>query len=84
MPDGGWHEGADERLSKAIQSELDEQAPFLTGWVLVATFSDDEGDTCTAFNCMPEQRRTATLGMVTHVLEVERASIFWEEKPDDG
>lgn len=77
-----WRDGADERFTKLIADELDERAPFVTGWVLIATFSDDEGDVCAAFNNMPDQRRTATLGMLNHALEVERAAIFWDEKPD--
>lgn len=78
-----WKEKADVRLTEVIRSELDEQAPFITGWVLVATYSDDEGDVCTAFNAMDGQRRTQTLGMLNHALEVERANIFWDERPDE-
>ena len=79
-----WKDGADERIGKIISEELDERAPFLTGWVLVATFSDDEGDLCTAFNAMDGTRRTQSLGMLTHALEVEKARIFWAEKDDEG
>ncbi len=82
MP-SAWSGGADETITETIRGLLDERAPFITGWVLIATFADDDGDTCTAFNAMPEQRRTATLGMLTHGLEVERANIFWDEKPND-
>lgn len=78
-----WKGGADERITDLIRTELDEKAPFVTGWVLIATFFDDEGDTCTAFNCMDDQRRTATLGMLNHALKVEEARIFWDEKDDD-
>lgn len=78
-----WVDKADERITSLISESLQENAPFVTGWVLVALFVDDEGDTCTAFNSMDGQRRTATLGMLSHALEVERAAIFWDEKPDD-
>ena len=77
-----WKEDADEQLTALIPALLDENAPFLTGWVLVATFVDDEGDSCTAFNAMDGIRCTQTLGMLTHVLEAEKARLFWEEKPD--
>lgn len=78
-----WCEGAEDRIGKVITEEIDEATSMLTGWVLVATFYDDQGDLCVAFNSMEEQRRTATLGMLNHVLEIERAAIFWSEKPED-
>lgn len=77
-----WVDKADERLTTMIQGLLGEKVPFITGWVLAVTFVDDEGDPCTAFNSMDGQRRTATLGMLAHALEVERAAVFWDEKPE--
>lgn len=77
-----WTEGADEQISRLLPTLLEESAPFLTGWVLISTYVDDRGDACTAFNAMDGQRRTQTLGMLTHALETERAAIFWEEKPE--
>lgn len=79
----GWKEDADVRLSMAIQAELDENAPFVTDWVLVVTYLDDEGDQATAFNSHPNGRRTSTLGMLNHALEVQKARIYWDERPDD-
>jgi len=77
-----WNEGADQAITHAIAENLDEQAPFITGWVLICTYSGDDGGQSTAFNTLPDQRRTNTLGMLTHALEVERANIFWDEQPD--
>ena len=73
-----WKDDSEERITEVIRDNLDEKAPFITGWVLVATYSDDDGETCTAFNGMEGQRRTQTLGMLTHVIEHERACVFWE------
>lgn len=57
--------------------------PMVRDWVLVVTYVDDEGNDATAFNSHPDSRRTSTLGMLTHAMEVQRAYIFWGEKPDD-
>jgi hypothetical protein len=78
-----WKDDADVHITDLLRDEIEDKAPFVTGWTLVATFVDDEGDSCVAFNCMGDQRRHQTLGMLNHVLKVEEARLFWDEKPDD-
>ncbi len=80
----GWRDGADEVITAVINEQLDEIGTFVTGWVLVAQFVDGEGESCIAFNSMPDQKRTADLGLLQHALTVSQANIFWDERPDDS
>lgn len=78
----GWKENADYRITQEIRDQLDEESPFMTGWVLVAQFVDSEGEVSIAFNSMPDQKRTTDLGLLQHAMTVSQANIFWDERPN--
>lgn len=76
-----WKDGADARIGQVIADELEERLPLVKSWVLVVGYVDDDDVNATAFNAAEGQRRTETLGLLTHALEVEKAAVIWDERP---
>jgi hypothetical protein len=70
-----WKAGADGRLAAFLASEMEE--PMMIGsYVLVAEAIDSTGDQCVMINSAPDQRMTATFGLLTYATEVERTALF--------
>jgi len=77
-----WREGADERIAAVIAAEL-EQNVIVAKYVLIADYTDEDGERGIALNCAPDQRGSETLGLLGYGDTVERARIAAEWADDE-
>lgn len=74
----------DDAILNVLSEQID--SGMVTSFVLVAVYTDDEGDTRIWSDTMRDQRSHQTLGLLSWGLAVEneRVAQTWREDDDDG
>lgn len=73
----------DDAVINCLSTQIEGEG-FVTGFVLVATYTDSDGDTRIWTDTMRDQRCHSTLGLLSWALAVEqaRAQDMWRDDED--